>query len=90
MLLHAFANDCRDIWVVADHRQSIYRFRGAEPSNVERFAEEFDGKRLSLGINYRSGTPVVRAFAAFTGGMAGGATAQWTANRGTVGEVGLQ
>jgi superfamily I DNA/RNA helicase len=89
-LLRAFANDCRDIWVVADHRQSIYRFRGAEPSNVERFTAEFDGKRLSLGINYRSGTPVVRAFAAFTGGMSGGATAQWKANRGAVGEVTLE
>lgn len=89
-LLRAFADDCRDIWVVADHRQSIYRFRGAEPSNVERFTAEFDGKRLSLGINYRSGTPVVRAFAAFTGGMAGGAAAQWQANRGAVGEVTLE
>ena len=89
-LLRAFADDCRDIWVVADHRQSIYRFRGAEPSNVERFTTEFDGTRLSLGINYRSGTPVVRAFAAFTGGMAGGKTAQWQANRGAVGEVTLE
>ncbi|MEE4454374.1 UvrD-helicase domain-containing protein [Novosphingobium resinovorum] len=89
-LLRAFVDDCRDIWVVADHRQSIYRFRGAEPSNVERFTAEFDGKRLSLGINYRSGTPVVRAFAAFTGGMAGGAAAQWRANRGAVGDVTLE
>lgn len=90
MLLRAFASDCRDIWVVADHRQSIYRFRGAEPSNVERFTAEFDGQRLSLGINYRSGTPVVRAFAAFTSGMAGGARSQWQANRGAVGEVTLE
>jgi superfamily I DNA/RNA helicase len=89
-LLRAFANECRDIWVVADHRQSIYRFRGAEPSNVERFTSEFDGTRLSLGINYRSGTPVVRTFAAFTGGMSGGSTAQWKANRGEVGEVTLE
>jgi DNA helicase II / ATP-dependent DNA helicase PcrA len=90
MLLRAFASECRDIWVVADHRQSIYRFRGAEPSNVERFTAEFDGKRLNLGINYRSGTPVVRAFAAFTGRMAGGARAEWEANRGAVGEVTLE
>lgn len=90
MLLRVFANECRDIWVVADHRQSIYRFRGAEPSNVERFTAEFDGKRLTLGINYRSGTPVVRAFSAFTGGMAGGARSQWEANRGAVGEVTLK
>lgn len=89
-LLGAFASECRDIWVVADHRQSIYRFRGAEPSNVERFTDEFDGQRLTLGINYRSGKPVVRAFATFTGRMADGATRQWEANRGAVGEVTLE
>lgn len=90
MLLRAFSSECRDIWVVADHRQSIYRFRGAEPSNVERFTDEFGGTRHTLGINYRSGTSVVRAFAAFTGGMAGGKTSQWAANRGDVGEVTLE
>lgn len=90
MLLRAFAEDCRDIWVVADHRQSIYRFRGAEPTNVDRFPGEFGGKRRTLGINYRSGTPVVRAFAAFTGAMAGGKGSQWEANRGAVGEVTLE
>ena len=90
MLLRAFASECRDIWVVADHRQSIYRFRGAEPSNVERFPTEFGGKRHTLRINYRSGTPVVRAFAAFTGEMAGGRQSQWQANRGAVGEVTLE
>ncbi|MDR6126770.1 DNA helicase-2/ATP-dependent DNA helicase PcrA [Sphingomonas sp. SORGH_AS802] len=90
MLLRAFAEDCRDIWVVADHRQSIYRFRGAEPTNVDRFPGEFGGKRHTLGINYRSGTPVVRAFAAFTGAMAGGKGSQWEANRGAVGEVTLE
>lgn len=90
MLLRAFASQCRDIWVVADHRQSIYRFRGAEPSNVERFPEEFGGQRMSLGINYRSGSPVVRAFAAFTGNMQGGAPAKWQANRGELGNVTLE
>lgn len=90
MLLQAFATTCRDIWVVADHRQSIYRFRGAEPSNVERFTDEFDGHRMTLGINYRSGSPVVRAFAAFTGAMKDGAPATWQANRGDLGEVTLE
>ena len=90
MLLRSLARDCSDVWVVADHRQSIYRFRGAEPSNVARFPREFGGKTLSLGINYRSGTPVVRTFAAFTGGMQGGAASSWNANRGDLGEVTLE
>lgn len=90
MLLQAFAAQCRDIWVVADHRQSIYRFRGAEPSNVERFTDEFDGDRMTLGVNYRSGSPVVRAFAAFTSAMKDGASATWRANRGDLGEVTLE
>ncbi|MGX7896048.1 UvrD-helicase domain-containing protein [Tsuneonella sp. HG222] len=90
MLLRSLARECEDVWVVADHRQSIYRFRGAEPSNVARFPTEFGGQTLSLGVNYRSGTPVVRTFAAFTGGMQGGAASSWDANRGDLGEVTLE
>ena len=44
-LLRAIARSGTDVWVVADQRQSIYRFRGAEPSNVSRFAEVFGGAR---------------------------------------------
>ena len=43
-LLKAIAKAGPDIWVVADQRQSIYCFRGAEPSNVARFTENFGGK----------------------------------------------
>jgi superfamily I DNA/RNA helicase len=90
MLLRSLAADCSDVWVVADHRQSIYRFRGAEPSNVARFPQEFGGKLLTLGINYRSGAPVVRTFAAFTGQMQDRSASAWTANRGDLGEVTLE
>lgn len=51
-----------DVWVVADQRQSIYRFRGAEPSNVSNFAKAFGGTRHALANNYRSFAPVVRIF----------------------------
>jgi len=90
-LLRALAGSCEDVWVVADQRQSIYRFRGAEPSNVSRFEEEFGGSRLSLSTNYRSGAPVVRAFSQFTGHMATDpqALANWGAHRGELGEVSL-
>jgi DNA helicase-2/ATP-dependent DNA helicase PcrA len=59
-------------WVVADQRQSIYRFRGAEPSNVTRFPDEFDGKSHSLSTNYRSCPPIVRTFETFSSSMGDG------------------
>ncbi len=90
-LLQAIADTgVRDIWVVADQRQSIYRFRGAEPSNVERFAAHFKGTRHALAHNYRSGSPIVRAFQSFAAHMAGGRVrAAWTAARGSAGHVTL-
>lgn len=86
-LLRALAPPQSDVWVVADARQSIYRFRGAAPSNVQRFVSDFAGARRSLGINYRSGSPVVRAFQTFAADMKASPGAQWTAQRGNVGSV---
>ncbi len=90
-LLQMLARSCNDIWVVADQRQSIYRFRGAEPSNCTRFTDEFpDAQQRSLGHNYRSGAPVVRAFEAFSRSMsAGGVGTGWIPQRGDLGEVSL-
>ncbi|WP_267421432.1 UvrD-helicase domain-containing protein [Methylobacterium sp. GC_Met_2] len=66
-LLHGPENR---IWVVGDSRQSIYRFRGASPLNMERFEADFDkGERTSLDFNYRSTkhvTGLCRAFAKAT------------------------
>jgi DNA helicase-2/ATP-dependent DNA helicase PcrA len=89
-LLRALAGSCDDVWVVCDQRQSIYRFRGAKPENVARFEKEFGGTRRSLGHNYRSGAPVVRAFAEFSRHMGGGSDGgAWQAERGEVGEISL-
>lgn len=89
-LLRALCKPGADVWVVADQRQSIYRFRGAEPSNVSRFPEEFDGARRSLAYNYRSGAPVVRAFETFANRMETiRGAGSWTANRGDVGSVSM-
>ncbi len=58
VLLAALAGDGRGLWVVGDARQSIYRFRGATPSNMVRFTEDFPGGRvLRLSTNYRSQPP---------------------------------
>lgn len=90
-LLRVLAGGAADLWVVADQRQSIYRFRGAEPSNVERFEAEFGGRSLALANNYRSGAPVVRAFQAFARGMNTGARApnEWLPERGELGSVSM-
>lgn len=54
------------IWAVGDVDQAIYRFRGASPANLLRFAEDFDGATvIALGRNYRSQPQILRAASAF-------------------------
>jgi ATP-dependent DNA helicase UvrD/PcrA len=87
-LLRALCKPGGDVWVVADQRQSIYRFRGAAPSNVQRFVADFSGQRRSLAINYRSGSSVVRAFQSFAAHMkASPGGGRWTVQRGNVGAI---
>ncbi len=89
-LLKAIRGRGANVWVVADQRQSIYRFRGAEPSNVSRFVAEFSGQNLSLGTNYRSFAPIVEVFQTFSTAMGGGSMAgTWTPNRGAGPKVAL-
>ncbi len=40
-LVRELAGAGEGLWVVGDPRQAIYRFRGADPSNVSRFTEHF-------------------------------------------------
>ena len=73
--------EARGLWAVGDHRQSIYQFQGASPANVAAFERDYPaGRRLELGVNYRSRRPVVDLFA----GAASGAEAGpgWAAHRG--------
>ena len=52
------------LWVVGDTRQAIYRFRGAAPTNMRRFGEDFPGAKVkSLRFNYRSQPAIVDVFA---------------------------
>lgn len=90
-LLHAICQFGASVWVVADQRQSIYRFRGAEPSNVSQFVAEFGGKRHSLSSNYRSYAPVVRTFEKFSSSMgeANAMAGAWKATRADGGEVSM-
>ena len=56
--------------MVGDTRQAIYRFRGAAPSNMQRFAEDFPGAKVkSLRYNYRSQPAIVDVFAGLAPNM---------------------
>lgn len=48
----------KNIMIVADPDQSIYKFRGARYENMEDFIKEYNSKIISLGTNYRS-TPEI-------------------------------
>ena len=74
VLLGELVEPTRGPWVVGDVKQSIYRFRGASPSNMARFPDDFPGAKTNyLGVNYRSGGRLVRCFEAFASGMETGA-----------------
>ncbi|WP_031268165.1 MULTISPECIES: UvrD-helicase domain-containing protein [unclassified Labrenzia] len=66
-LLSALRPDGRNLWVVGDAKQSIYRFRGASSFNMMRFGvEDFPGgKRGRLKLNYRSVPEIVAGFSSF-------------------------
>ncbi|PTQ77321.1 superfamily I DNA/RNA helicase [Nitrosomonas oligotropha] len=87
-LLRAIVGDGRNLWVVGDARQSIYRFRGASATNMAQFAVDFpDAQMRQLGVNYRSGREVIEVFTAFSGTMKASADAlplQLMADRGVL------
>ncbi|MGE5235640.1 MAG: ATP-dependent helicase [Acidobacteriota bacterium] len=53
-----------NLTVVGDEDQSIYRWRGAQVENILRFEETYPGATVvTLGRNYRSAEPILRAAA---------------------------
>jgi DNA helicase-2/ATP-dependent DNA helicase PcrA len=62
VLAKLLAERDRDICVVGDLDQSIYRFRGADFTNVMRFEEDFpDARVITLEQNYRSTQTILSA-----------------------------
>lgn len=89
-LLKAIVGEGRNLWVVGDARQSIYRFRGASATNMAQFSVDFPGAKVcQLGVNYRSVQKVVDTFTAFSSTMkasAGALPLQLTVSRCTTDE----
>ncbi len=62
VLLKHLASAHRNIFIVADPDQSIYRWRGADYRNVQRFEQDFPEARvLMLEQNYRSRQTILDA-----------------------------
>lgn len=87
-LLKAIVGEGRNLWVVGDARQSIYRFRGASATNMAQFSSDFPGAQVrQLSVNYRSCQEVIEVFTAFSGTMKasrGALPLQLVADRGTL------
>jgi superfamily I DNA/RNA helicase/Zn-dependent peptidase ImmA (M78 family) len=91
-LLEQITDKGRRLWVVADPRQSIYRFRGAAPANTVEFTSRYPGaQRRQLKTNYRSCETIVRVFERFGATIAAAPkpAVSWKAHRGKVGFVEL-
>jgi DNA helicase-2/ATP-dependent DNA helicase PcrA len=70
----------RELWLVGDRNQSIYRWRGASPANLERLIARYPGVRVySLRRCHRSVPELVRLGSAMAARMAALATSATSA-----------
>lgn len=61
-IIRLLAGEKRNLFVVGDDDQSIYRFRGARPEIMLGFEKDFPGTaRYMLSVNYRSTETIVKA-----------------------------
>ncbi len=79
-LLQSLCGPGTTLWAVGDRRQSIFRFRGADPTAVAAFSDAFGGSTMALDRTYRATPEIVTAFSAFTAAMPQG-RASWVAQR---------
>ena len=94
ILLKEIAGEGKGLWAVGDLRQSIYRWRGASPANIELFEVDFpNSETISLDVNYRSREEIVGIFSGFAKQMKTSADKidnSWEAQRGAAGLENLQ
>lgn len=86
------ALDHKNYMVVGDPAQSIYGFRGADPTGILRFAQEWEARTVALHRNYRSGDRIIAAANGVLRSMDAGTTlgTEITAQRGVDGEVSVR
>lgn len=61
-LLRLLSRERKNVTVVGDDDQSIYRFRGADVGHILSFPKEYpQARRIVLSMNYRSTRPIVGA-----------------------------
>lgn len=66
VLLKEVAGEGKGLWAVGDLRQSIYRWRGASPANIQLFDQDFpNAETVSLQTNYRSREEIVSLSSSF-------------------------
>ena len=86
MLLKEIAGGGKTLWAVGDLRQSIYRWRGASPANINLFGVDFpNAETVSLAVNYRSHSEIIDLFSHFAEQMKAAGDSfsnDWTAQRG--------
>jgi len=71
-LVEELAAQGRNLMVVADDDQAIYKFRGASLANLQRFLRLFpEARTVRLEENYRSRAPILRAANALIAGNPG-------------------
>jgi DNA helicase-2/ATP-dependent DNA helicase PcrA len=62
-ILIKLASETRNICVVGDEDQSLYRFRGATVQNIREFRDHFpECKRIYLTMNYRSHPKIIAIY----------------------------
>jgi len=60
LIVELMASHTRNLVLVGDTDQSIYRFRGARPENITDFIRDYNPRIIRLGQNYRSTPQIVQ------------------------------